>query len=159
MLVKAVFLTVLIIFSILSFFIDLPPGTIVTETANLSFPFSTFITKNLINGIFFATIIGLIIYLAKRKFKPISSYTPITRTSRLDHELKNILTKEQQLESDSNLTQIKGIGPKRAIELEIAGVKTISDLAKRSPQHLAEKTGIPITQVSNWIIEANKLKK
>ena len=56
------------------------------------------------------------------------------------------------------MTEIKGIGPQRALELELAGVKTISDLAKRSPKHLAEKTGIPITQISKWIIEANKLK-
>ena len=59
----------------------------------------------------------------------------------------------------SELTEIKGIGSKRALELEDAGITTISDLAKRSPQHLAEKTGIPITQISNWIIEANKLTK
>ena len=59
----------------------------------------------------------------------------------------------------SELTEIKGIGSKRALELKDAGITTISDLAKRSAQHLAEKTGIPITQISNWIIEANKLTK
>ena len=58
----------------------------------------------------------------------------------------------------ADLTEINGIGSKRAEELESAGVKTVADLAKRSPKHLAEKTGLPITQISTWIIEANKLK-
>ena len=58
-----------------------------------------------------------------------------------------------------DLTEINGIGSKRAEELESAGVKTVADLAKRSPKLLAEKTGLPITQISTWIIEANKLKK
>ena len=159
MLIKAVFLTFLITFSILSFLIDLPPGYQVTEIMNLSLPYSTFLTNNLLNGIFFATIIGLAVYLIKRNPKPkIHTYSPTT-TSSLDYELKNLLTKEQKSETGSNLTEIKGIGPKRAIDLEYAGVKTISDLAKRSPKHLAEKTGIPITQISKWIIDANKLKK
>jgi len=75
-----------------------------------------------------------------------------------DPEIENLLNDDIMTETASNLTEIKGIGPKRALELEIAGVRTIADLAKRSPQHLAEKTGISITQISKWIIEANKLK-
>ena len=59
----------------------------------------------------------------------------------------------------TNLTKIRGAGPKRALELELAGVKSVSDLAKRSPKKLAEKTGIPITQISKWINEANKHTK
>jgi predicted flap endonuclease-1-like 5' DNA nuclease len=159
MLVKAVFLTFLILFSLLSFFIDLPPGTLVTDTMNLSFPYSTLLTTNLLNGIFFGSIIGLAIFLARKNTKPkIPKYSPPT-TSSLDYEIENLLSKDQKSETVSNLTEIKGIGTKRAEELELAGVKTISDLAKRSPKHLAEKTDIPITQISKWIIEANKLTK
>lgn len=58
----------------------------------------------------------------------------------------------------TDLIKINGIGLKRAEELESAGVKTIADLAKRSPKYLAKKTGLPITQISSWIIEANKLQ-
>ena len=72
---------------------------------------------------------------------------------------EGIINVLQESESLSDLTEIKGIGAKRALELERAGVKTISDLAKCSPQQLAEETSIPITQISNWIIEANKLTK
>jgi predicted flap endonuclease-1-like 5' DNA nuclease len=57
----------------------------------------------------------------------------------------------------SDLSNIKGIGSKRAKKLEIAGVKTASDLAKRSPKHLAEKTSLPIEHICKWIIDANKL--
>ena len=62
-----------------------------------------------------------------------------------------------ELKNKSNLTEINGIGSKRAKELEIAGVKNISDLANCSSKALSEKSGIPIVQISNWIIEANKL--
>jgi len=77
----------------------------------------------------------------------------------VDEIEKTLLDTVQESESISNLTEIMGIGSKRAEELELAGVKTVSDLAKRSPKHLAEKTGIPITKISKWIIEANKLTK
>ena len=159
MLVKTVFLIFLILFSFLSFFIELPPGTLVTDTVNLSLPYSTLLTTNLLNGFFFGSIIGLAVFLARRNTKPkIPKYSPTT-TSSLDYEIQNLLRKDQKSETGSNLTEIKGIGPKRAIELELAGVKTISDLANRSPKHLAKKTDIPITQISKWIIEANKLTK
>ena len=155
MLVKAIFLTFFLVFSLISFIIDLPPGTLVTETLDLIFPYSTLITNNLFNGIFFASIIALVTYIFKRKTRT----TPIyTRPSSIDYDLK-LLNQDPKTETASNLTKIKGIGPQRAIDLEIAGVKTVLDLAKRSPQHLAEKTGIPIAQISKWIIEANKLKK
>ncbi len=73
---------------------------------------------------------------------------------------KNLLEGQfQRIVNISNLTEIKGIGSKRAEELELAGIKTVTDLAKRSPKHLSEKTRIPITQISNWIIEANKLTR
>ena len=61
--------------------------------------------------------------------------------------------------SKSNLSEIRGVGSKRAKILELAGVKTATDLAKRSPKHLSEKTGISITHISKWIIEAYKLTK
>lgn len=156
MLVKAVFLIVLIIFSIFSSLFNLPPGTLVTETLNLSVPFS-FLSNNLFNGIFFATIIAFVTYISRRKTKPTLTYTSKMYT--LDNEIKELNQEQQKIYISSNLTQIKGIGPKNAMDLELAGVTTIADLAKRSPQHLAEKTGISIILISKWIIEANKLTK
>jgi predicted flap endonuclease-1-like 5' DNA nuclease len=60
-------------------------------------------------------------------------------------------------ETVSNLVVINGIGAKRAKELELVGVTSISDLASCSPKSLSEKTGIPISQISNWIVQANEL--
>ena len=74
------------------------------------------------------------------------------------NEIK-INTVKSALESNKfiELTAIKGIGPKTSKELGQIGIKTVTDLAKTSPKHLSEKTGITIERISNWIIEANKL--
>ena len=155
MLVKAIFLIVLVIFSVISSLIDLPPGTILTETLKLSIDNSSIITNNLINGIFFATLMATTTYIIRRKNKVNS--TPATKRSSTDYKTEKILYSNPKIDGTSNLTQINGIGPKNAIDLELAGVTTIADLAKRSPKHLAEKTGIPITRVSKWIVDANKI--
>jgi hypothetical protein len=158
MLVKAVFIIILILFSLLSFFINLPPGNLITQAANIPTPYLNLLSNNILNGVFYGAIIALVVYLGKRSSKPkYLKYSP--KKSRFDYEIESTYGNDQKMKVESNLTKIKGIGPKRALELEFAGVKTISDLAKRSPKHLAEKTNIPITQISKWIIEANKQTK
>lgn len=153
MITKVTFLILLLLFFLLSFYIDLPPGIILTDFFEFPFQYSTFLTNNMTNGLFFSTIVAGVVYLINRNKKIKKS-----QISRLDLELQSLIN--EKLESgDSDLTKIKGIGFKRAIELELAGVKNISDLAKRSPQHLAEKTGISISLISQWIIQANKFKK
>jgi replicative superfamily II helicase len=150
---KMTFFILLILFFLLSFYIDLPPGIIVTDFLEFPFQYSTLLTNNTTNALFFSTIIAGIVYLINRNKKLKKS-----QITRLDLELHSLI--DEKIETDySDLTKIKGIGFKRAIELELAGVKNISDLAKRSPQHLAEKTGISISLISNWIIQANKYKK
>jgi predicted flap endonuclease-1-like 5' DNA nuclease len=159
MLAKAVFIAVLILFSVISFFIDLPPGIVVTEQMNLS-PEFRFLTNNLVNGIVFGAIIAAVVFLVRRQSKP--KYTPKTVSKSADSaldEIDGMLAQSSKMKFESDLKEIPGIGSKRALELEMAGVKTIADLAKRSPKHLAEKTGIPISQISKWIVEANKLQK
>jgi predicted flap endonuclease-1-like 5' DNA nuclease len=82
-----------------------------------------------------------------------TSRVTITKCEKKSKEIPDQVTTKT-----TDLIKINGIGSKRAEELESAGVKTIADLAKRSPKYLAEKTGLPITQISSWIIEANKLQ-
>ena len=77
----------------------------------------------------------------------------------LDDKTESTGSKDQKFETGPNLTEIKGVGPKRALELERAGVKSVSDLAKLSPKNLAEKIGLPIKQISKWIQEAKKQSK
>ena len=77
----------------------------------------------------------------------------------LDIETESLGSEDQKSEKGPNLTEIQGVGPKRALELERAGVKSVSDLANQSSKHLAEKTGLPIKRISKWIKEANKQNK
>ena len=161
MVAKALFIIAFIIFSSLSLFVDLPPGPVITNLMNVSSAPYTFLTNNVLNGIVYGTIIALAAYLVRRNTKPpIPRYVPYATStaSSLDDEIKELL-KVHGSKTGSTLTEIKGIGSTRALELELAGVKTVADLAKRSPKHLAEKTGIPITQISKWILEANRIIK
>lgn len=149
---KGIFFVGLILFAILSSFVSLPPGTQVTESLSLAFPFSELLSNNVLNGVFFGAIVTLTVYLIEHNRR----YTPPKSITTLDYQ-RDVLN-DIKVDETSELTQINGIGPKHAFDLEFAGVKSISDLAKRSPQHLSEKTGIPITQISKWIIEANEIK-
>ena len=156
MLGKVVFLIFFVLFSLVSFFLDLPPGSLVTDVLDLSFPYSSVLTTNLLNGVFFGSLMGLAVFLGRRKTKlKIPKYSPPT-ISGLDRQIESLGDKGQKSEIAPDLTRINGIGPRRALELELAGVRTVSDLATRSPQHLSEKTGIPIVLISKWIVEANK---
>ena len=154
MILKIVFIFLILIFCILSYFIDLPPGILIDGLIEFSFPYSTIITNQIFNGFFFATIIGFAIYFLRNRKRKSHRYNG--NISGLDYQLKSLLDKQVKFVKNSNLTKIKGIGSKRAMELELAGVKTIGDLATRSPQNLSEKTGIPITLITDWILRANK---
>jgi len=54
------------------------------------------------------------------------------------------------------LTDIKGIGPKRAKELEAIGIKTVDSLAKSSPKKIARSLNIATKDALRWIKEARK---
>ena len=57
------------------------------------------------------------------------------------------------------LTQIKGIGEKRAKQLKNLGINNANDLAKASVKTLAQKLKISPKTVKKWIQNANKLSK
>jgi hypothetical protein len=56
------------------------------------------------------------------------------------------------------LTEIKGIGPRKAEELKAVGVNAVSDLAKASAKGLSQKTGISEKIISRWIVEAKRMQ-
>ena len=155
MLAKATFLIVLGLVALVSSFVSIPPGTQITESLNLNSQLIGLLTNNLLNGVFFGAIVASVVFLAKRNRVP---PPPPRHMPALDPEVEELLNKDYNVNVVSELTKINGIGQKRASDLELAGVTTIADLAKRPPKHLSEKTGIPITQISSWIIEANKMK-
>ena len=57
------------------------------------------------------------------------------------------------------MTDIKGIGPARAGQLEEIGIKTVKDLARASPEEISEKIGVPAKESSKWIEEASRMAK
>lgn len=57
------------------------------------------------------------------------------------------------------ITEVSGIGPKRAEQLRSLGINTAHDLASASPESLAAKTGISPKITEQWIEQAKKLMK
>ncbi|MFQ6135596.1 MAG: ribosomal protein L13e [Candidatus Hydrothermarchaeales archaeon] len=56
------------------------------------------------------------------------------------------------------LTDIKGLGPKRAKKLHETGVKSANDLIKADLAKVAEETGISTKILERYVSEAKKLK-
>ena len=140
-----VFVIVFVLFTLISLVIDLPPGIWVHDWLNIPASEYSSLINGVVNGVIYGVVIWLVFSLAKmgRKKEP-------AKPSLLEVE-----PREPKLLKD--LTEIKGIGPNRAEELKAAGVRTVSDLAKRSAKNLSEKTGISIKIISKWIVEANKM--
>ncbi len=61
------------------------------------------------------------------------------------------------LKNTLDLTEIKGIGSKRAEILNLSGVKNVSDLANSSVFVLSSKTGISEKFLLQWIKQAKEL--
>ena len=110
------------------------------------------IIDGIVNGVVYAVIIWLVYSLARleRKKEPVKP--PL---------LEKAFEVREPMESKIPiaLIEIKGIGHRRAKQLRAVGVRTVSDLAKRSAKNLSEKTGIPIKIISKWIIQANEMIK
>jgi predicted flap endonuclease-1-like 5' DNA nuclease len=66
---------------------------------------------------------------------------------------------EAPVPSVSELLTIKGISEKRAAQLNAAGIVTIADLAKASPEDLAKNLEISPKITRMWIGSAKKLQK
>ena len=165
MMVKVLFVLVIILFSLVSFFVDLPPGILVSDWFNVSSIEFVLVSNNLFNGFFYGGIIGFVVFLFKRgarsKRRRFKSYSR-KGVSDLDRDVEKLLrdTKDYgDLRVVSDLVEIDGIGKKRAEELMFAGVRSVYDLSKRSPKHLAKKTGISLRSISKWIVNANEIMK
>ncbi len=59
----------------------------------------------------------------------------------------------------NELTQVNGIGEKRAAQLNAIGIKTVMDLANASAQDIAEKLKVSPKISAKWITNAGKLYK
>ena len=59
----------------------------------------------------------------------------------------------------TDLTQVKGIGEKRATQLKALGINSVDDLSKASAKAIAKKLKISSKIVNKWIDSAKKLVK
>ena len=57
------------------------------------------------------------------------------------------------------LTQVKGIGEKRATQLKALGINSVEDLAKASAEDIAKKLQISSKITKKWIASAKELVK
>jgi predicted flap endonuclease-1-like 5' DNA nuclease len=56
-----------------------------------------------------------------------------------------------------DLTQVKGIGEKRAVQLKALGINSVEDLSKASVKTVADKLKISPKTVSKWVATAKEL--
>ena len=95
MIAKALFVIVLILLSLASFFVNLPPGILVTEWLNISSIEFILLTNNLLNGFFYGGITGIVVFLSKRgersKRRRFKSYSTRKGISDLDKDIEELL--------------------------------------------------------------------
>jgi len=145
-----IFVICFVLFTLISLVIPLPPGTYVHEWFNIPTSDYSFLINGIVNGVTYGIIVWLVFSLAKMGKKK-----ERVKPAYLEKAVGVEEPREQK--PPMALTEIKGIGPKRAEELKAAGVKTVADLAKRSAKNLSEKTGIPLKNISEWIVQANEM--
>ena len=83
---------------------------------------------------------------------------PRLRDWRLIRVTRRAGDKVLDLKSTLDLTDIKGIGSKRAEALSLAGVKSVSNLSDSSVYSLSSKTGISEKLLVKWIQKAKDLQ-
>jgi predicted flap endonuclease-1-like 5' DNA nuclease len=58
-----------------------------------------------------------------------------------------------------DLTQVKGIGDKRATQLKALGINSVNELANASAETIAKKLKVSLKIVDKWIANAKELEK
>lgn len=147
-----VFLIFFVLVTLISLVVPLPPGIYVHEWASIPESDYSSLIDGIVNGVVYGVVVWVVFSLARmgRKKKPIKP--PLVQRT---PEVK----KPEESKLLIELTDIKGIGPENARKLKAAGVRTVSDLAKRSAKDLSEKSGISIKDISKWIVQANEMIK
>lgn len=143
--------TVAIIFFIL---------TGIVAAINLSYPENLSMVATVTLGLLFA---GLG-YTQRPKTKtatieaPLVSQTP-TQTQRITVKEEKVEPIVETAPSVTELTQVKGIGEKRANQLKALGISSVEDLARASAEDLAGKLKISPKITGKWIDSAKQLLK
>jgi|YelNatPaOPRAMG01_1025707.scaffolds.fasta_scaffold00318_19 predicted flap endonuclease-1-like 5' DNA nuclease len=106
-------------------------------------------------GIFFA---GVGYAQRPKTTKKVTVETTLSTTSATTVQ-KEKLSLEAAQAKTLKLTDVKGIGTKRAEQLKAVGITGVEDLAKASAEDLASKLGVSPKTTGKWIEEAKKLLK
>jgi len=144
----AVFVIFFVLFTLISLAVDLPPGIWLHDWFNITETEYASLINGIVNGAVYGVIIWLAFSLAKMAL------------GRRKESVEAALLEEALEEASKfliGLTEIRGIGPKRAEELKAAGVNIISDLATSSAKDLSQKTGISERIISRWIEQAKEM--
>lgn len=70
-----------------------------------------------------------------------------------------VATVEPAAPVENALTEVKGIGPKRAAQLNAQGINTVDDLSRASPEDLANSLAISPKITQKWVQGAKELQK
>jgi large subunit ribosomal protein L35Ae len=82
----------------------------------------------------------------------------ISTLTRVPH-LKEGVEWTSETKYPNELTNISGIGIKRAEKLKTCGIRSIQDLASFNPKELSKKLQISEKQVSKWIYDAKNASR
>jgi len=86
--------------------------------------------------------------------------TEITQTPQQpEPQVTQQAQKPEPAKPSIELTRIKGIGPKRIAALNAMQIMSVEDLAKYSPEELAEKLKISGKITAKWVEQAHNLVK
>jgi predicted flap endonuclease-1-like 5' DNA nuclease len=89
--------------------------------------------------------------------QPIVTVTAPAQTEAAMIEEAKPIAQPPQPTQAAGLTEVKGIGEKRAAQLKAIGVSTIEDLAKASAKDLATKLNISPKITTKWIENAKEI--
>ncbi len=70
-----------------------------------------------------------------------------------------VATVEPSTPVENVLTEVKGVGPKRAAQLNAQGIITVDDLARASPESLAKNLVVSPKITQKWVEGAKELLK
>jgi predicted flap endonuclease-1-like 5' DNA nuclease len=73
--------------------------------------------------------------------------------------MKEAPTPATSVAARMDITQVKGIGEKRAAQLKAFGINSVNDLSKASAKAIAKKLKVSPKIVNKWINSAKKLVK
>lgn len=111
-------------------------------------------------GVIVAIASAAIIYYfasARKRKKEVVTEKPMVERA---HALVREVEKEEEVtapEVSIDLTELRGIGPKRAEKLKVAGIKDVKGLAESNPGNVAKALGVSERRSSRLISEADSL--